>query len=170
MRWIWLLLLSVGLSACSSFGETQKQNKHLAEIDANLALVNLTQHKQLPAKAELLAALKLAPDDAKILVVWGYYLAKTGDSNAAAQAYQQAMRLAPDDPEIQEDYAAFLYEQKDYVLALNYFLTAAENEHYLYAGLAYKNASLAAKNLGQIAEAERYQQKAEKMLGSFVVY
>lgn len=157
----WLCSLCWILSACTV--DTQNQ-KDLAEIDANLALMDLQHQEEMAGKAKLLEALQLAPQDASVLAAWGYYLASVGDMNDAREAYEHALNLAPLDPQIEDDYAVFLYQQKDYQGALSYFLQAAHNEHYLYSGLAYQNASFAAAHLGDVAAAKEYQEKAELMM------
>jgi type IV pilus assembly protein PilF len=145
------------VSACAS---SSPQEVNLAQLDVNLGLDALKSGDPLNAKAKLLEALQLAPQDAEVQAAWGYYLAAMHDVGEARAAYQDAINLAPNDPEIQNDYAVFLYQQKEYSEALIYFLRAAHNEHYLYSGLAYENASLAALHLGDTAHAAAYHQEA----------
>lgn len=126
----------------------------------NLGLDALAKGDPLTAKAQLLDALALNAENAQIEAAWGYYLMKTGDITHAALAYQKAIKLAPANAQIQNDYAVFLYQQQKYRQALSYFLKAAEDETYLYSGLAYENASLTAQHLGDVNAAQIYHQKA----------
>jgi type IV pilus assembly protein PilF len=153
-----MFLLFIFLSACTEVSVQQKQS--LAHIDVALAFIALQQHNSMNAKAKILTALQLAPQDANVQAAWGYYLAWVGDEANAARVYQYALRLAPGDSQILNDYAVFLYQQGQYARALQYFLRVAEDETYLYTGGAYHNASLAATKLGELALAKEYEQRA----------
>jgi len=154
-----LLGSSLLLSACS-ITPSEPNHSALAEIDMQLGLQDLNQHQPLAAKAELLQALTLAPQNAEIHAAWGYYLENTGAIAAASAAYAQALNLAPQNPQLVDEYAVFLYRQGQYQTALHYFLKAAGHPTYLYTAVAYQNASLAAAKLGDQIAARKYRQQA----------
>jgi type IV pilus assembly protein PilF len=157
-----VFLFSLFLSACAVQNVNSTELNNLAEINVNLGLYELKQNHTLLAKDYLLQALKLDPLNVHAQAAWGYYLMDVGDEAGADAAYTKALNLAPDDSEVQNDYAVFLYKEGHYQEALQYFLKAAGNEHYLYSGLAYQNASLAAQKLGNSALANIYMQDAER--------
>jgi type IV pilus assembly protein PilF len=152
-----LSFLSLFLCACVS-----SQNQALANIDMQIGLDDLAVHDYVASKSELLQALQLDQDDAYVQAAWGYYLSMVGDFNNADLAYQKALSLAPDDAQIKDDYAVFLYRSGDYADALKYFVMVAQDEHYVYSALAYQNASLAAKQLGNVQLAQIYASEARK--------
>lgn len=155
-----VVFISLFLCGCASSALSPTQANNLAQIDVSLAVDALAHNDPFTAKEKLLSALQLAPNSSSVQAAWGYYLWHVGDLANADQAYARALALAPDDPQIQDDYAVFLYQEKKYAQALPYFLKAAMNENYLYTGLAYQNASLTASHLGDAKLAAFYQQKA----------
>ena len=161
-----LFFILLMLNACSMAPpvEDDLQNDALAKVELKMALIALEQQQILAAKARLLWALQLAPNDPEINVAWGHYLAITGNTAAASSAYQKALNEAPNSAEIQDDYAVFLYREGRYQQALAYFLKAARQQSYLYSAIAYQNASFAAEKLGESNLAVHYQSKAQQEL------
>ncbi len=153
-------LLSFMLLGCVS-NQPVVNTTQLAEIDTELAVLNLQQHQPEEAKAHLLEAQNLAPHDALVLVGEGFYDLNAHEVPEAAAFYHQAIHLAPQDPKIQNDYGVFLYQTHQFALALPYFLKAAYDPDNLCAAEAFQNAALTELKLGDHAAAERYFKAAE---------
>lgn len=158
-RFLVLAFMCFFLFACA---DHVRSSVSLAQLDVDMAINDMGQNHLLAAKAQLLQALQVDADDAEVQAAWGYYLALTSDESDALLAYQKALALCPDDAQINDDYAVFLYHSGHYQEALKYFLVAARDPHYLYSALAYQNASLAAKKLGMADLAYQYALDAQR--------
>jgi type IV pilus assembly protein PilF len=101
----------------------------------------------------LLEAHSLAPQDPLVLAGEGFYAVHMQEWSIAKNFYQAALDAAPNRPDIQDDYGAFLYQAKQYKAALPYFLEAAANQNNLYAKEAFQNAGLTELKLGHAAAA-----------------
>lgn len=148
-----LLLCLLLLSGCASNPEVL-QTKNLAEIDSELALLDIKNQDMQNARIHLAEAKSLAPDDPQILVTEGYFDKKAGDFADAEQAYNAAIRAAPDNAQIDNDYGVFLYQQGDYAQALPYFIKAGKNPENAVAGEAFNNAGLAELKLNRMQQAQ----------------
>lgn len=156
-----VLFCLLALSGCATGPITKDaQNTHLAEIDTQLAVLELDDGNPEAAKIHLLDAKRLAPEDALVWAGEGYEAVKMGNFSLAAQYYQQAISLAPSDPVIQDDYGTFLYREGQDQSALTYFLKSASNPDNLYAGEAYQNAAQAELKLKDSKEAAVYFKEA----------
>jgi type IV pilus assembly protein PilF len=143
------------LQGCQTDPSTQNKVQ-LAEIDTELAVLDLNQHQPESAKVHLLDAKSLAPDDALVLAGEGFYDLQIHEVPAAAEFYQRAIAIAPHNPDIQNDYGVFLYRTKAYQQALPYFVQAAYSQDNLYAGEAFENAGLTELKLGDAISAQAY--------------
>lgn len=132
------------------------QNQNLAEIDAELMVLDLQNHAPESAKLHLQQAQALAPDDPQVWVASGYFAAKMADPTNARAAYTAAIKAAPQDPEIENEYGAFLYQTGAYAEALPYFIKAAADPESATAGEASKNAGLTEMKLHKPDAAQVY--------------
>lgn len=62
-------------------------------------------------------ALRQKPDDGIVYMLWGNYLAKTNKPQDALKKYQEAVRLLPDNGNVNYNAGLFYFNQKDYELA-----------------------------------------------------
>ncbi len=122
------LLCLLALSGCAAAPmTTEAHNTHLADIDTQLAVLELNDGNPEAAKIHLLEAERLAPSDALVVVGQGYDAVKMGNLPEAASYYQRAIALAPNDPVIEDDYGTFLYQEGHNQEALSYFLKSANS-------------------------------------------
>ena len=159
LRGLFLVLWALFLLGCSASAPS-KNNTQIAEIDTELAVLDLNQHQAENAKTHLLEANSLAPDDALVLAGEGFYDFHIHEASEAAAYYQRAIRVAPNNPEIQNDYGVFLYQTAQFSVALAYFLKAAYNADNLYAGEAFENAAFTESKLGESVTAAAYFKEA----------
>lgn len=132
------------------------QNQNLAEIDAELMVLDLQNHAPEAAKLHLQQAQALAPNDPQVLAASGYFAAKMADPIRAQASYTAAIKAAPEDPEIENEYGVFLYQSGAYAAALPYFIKAAADPENVTAGDASKNAGLTEMKLNNPSAAQEY--------------
>ena len=152
IRLLFLGFWSLTLCGCVTNSPPQN-NTQLAEIDTELAVLDVHQNQAAQAKIHLLEATALAPDDPMVLAGEGFYDLNMHETAEATSFYNQAIGVAPNNPEIQNDYGVFLYQTQQFSQALVYFLKAAYNPDNLYAGDAFENAGLTELSLGDSAAA-----------------
>jgi type IV pilus assembly protein PilF len=151
-----LATLYLLLIACSITPTAKNSDFVIAEINAKLALAYLEKNDLAQGKAKLLLAQKQAPIDPTIWYVSGYFLERSGDKNAANQAYVKAIQLAPQLGAAQNNYGAFLCRNKQYSQAISHFLLAVKDPSYINTAAAYKNAALCALQIPDTALAKKY--------------
>jgi type IV pilus assembly protein PilF len=105
-------------------------------------------------------ALDQDSDNANAYVAEALIYNADGEPDKARSAYKTAMRKAPDDPEILNNYAVFLCQHGDIKDSLDYFGKAANNPRYSTPDSAYTNAGLCALRIPDQAQAEQYFRKA----------
>lgn len=154
LRCFFCLLFSL-LAGCASDTETLR-NQKLAQIDAELMVLDLQNHAPQAAQLHLQQAQALAPQNPQVLVATGYFAEKMADPISASENYVAAIKVAPQDPEIENEYGAFLYQAGDYAEALPYFAEAAADLESTTAAEASKNAGLAEIKLNNRPAADKY--------------
>lgn len=152
-----IVVLSMALLAgCTATGSGSGQGAQQA-VSAQPATSELQQrakvHTELGALYMLDGRLAIALEEARIaLAADSNYapaynlLALThmvlGESQLAEDNFQQAMRLAPGDPEISNNYGWFLCQNGREQLSIAYFLAAARNPLYTTPTKPYTNAGI----------------------------
>ncbi|MCX7122104.1 MAG: hypothetical protein NTV32_00215 [Gammaproteobacteria bacterium] len=101
-----------------------------------------------------------------VLAGEGFYDLNIHETARAALFYHEAIAVAPHNPEIQNDYGAFLFQTQQFSLALPYFLKAAYSSDNLYAGEAFENAALSELKLGNSSLAKYYFSEATLLQAS----
>lgn len=79
-----------------------------------------------------------------------------GESSLAEDNFQRAMRLAPGDPEISNNYGWFLCQNGREQLSIDYFMAAARNPLYTTPTRPYTNAGICSLRLKNDKAAEDY--------------
>lgn len=153
MRTLFLLFLSLAFSGCAT-SSGDLQNQHLAVIDTELMVLDLQNHNPEAARMHLDDAKSLAPEDPEVLVAAGYFAEAMGDVAQAQQNYRAAIQKAPHEPQVENDYGAFLYHQGQYQQALSYFAAAASDPDNAVSAEAYENSGLDEQELGNNAAAQ----------------
>jgi type IV pilus assembly protein PilF len=158
-----LFLLSlVWLSACSAVPSSSSADAqhNLAEIQARLAAAYLQEGRYALAldKAEqaIAADARYAPAYSTLALI----RIALGQDDLAGAAYTQALRYAPEDPELQNAYGVYLCRRGEYVAAETAFLRAIQDPLYVTPAMALTNAGICASRSGARDEAMRYLQQA----------
>ncbi|HEX7965431.1 MAG TPA: type IV pilus biogenesis/stability protein PilW [Gammaproteobacteria bacterium] len=160
-------LLPLALSACvtsnpdgSPFQGDKVDMKRAAQDNVSLGIAYLKQGNRDAAMQKIQKALDQDPDNADAYVAEALIYNADGDTDKARDAYKTAMRKAPDDPEIENNYAVFLCQHGKPKDSLEYFMKSAANPRYSTPDGAYSNAGLCALRIPDQATAEQYFRKA----------
>ena len=158
-------LLGLLLSACvttsnSPFQSDKTSIKQAAQDNVALAIQYLKAGNRDAAMQKVQKAIDQDPDNANAYTAEALIYNANGDLPNAKSAYRTAMRKAPDDPEIQNDYAVFLCQHGDAKGSIDYFMKAATNPRYSTPDGAYSNAGLCAQRIPDPAAADQYFRQA----------
>lgn len=154
----------LGLSACVS------QNNHsngedfdkqrAAKTRLSLGLTYLKNGNFSQAKFNLDKALVFAPQLADAHYGMAYYYQNVEDFDAASQAYQKALSLAPKNADIANSYGAFLCERGNYQQAKVYFFKALNSDVYNSSAETYENLALCSQSQNALDKAIGFLQDA----------
>lgn len=153
-------VLAFGLlaSACTTDGPpVQRQNSKHAAAEANLQLgvAYMQQGNFVVAKDKLERAAKQKPDDPKIHMALGMLNERIANPKQADSHYATAVRLAPDDPEVQNNYAVYLCQSGRTDEGVKRFEQAAKNPMYRTPEAAYGNAGVCQRAAKRYEDASR---------------
>lgn len=152
-----LLLVLILVTGCSSSpGKYESHHDTPAEINANLGLNYMQQGNYDVALEKLKRAIEQDPGT----ITAHHYIAELykvlNNSELAEQHYKKALRLASDDPAIQNNFGVFLCDRKRYDEAEKHFMLAAKISSYRRPDEAYENAGLCALRIPDTVRAEGY--------------
>ena len=85
------------------------------------------------------------------------------EDDKARKRFQEALRLDPNDSDVNNNYGRFLCDRKQEKEAVKYFLAAIRNPLYERVEEAYVNAGICARRAGDQASAEDFFQRALKL-------
>lgn len=166
MRYFIIVALLV-LSGCVSqpLPDGFKSSDDIDTVDAaktriSLGLTYLKNGNYSQAKFNLDKALQFAPRLADAHYSLAYYYQVVGENEMAEESYQDALDLAPGNPDIANTYGAFLCQQGKYTKAKEYFLKAVNSDNYISTAETYENLALCSQSQGQISDAITYLQQA----------
>ena len=150
------------LAACVTSGGAQFPSDMLRASNDNVALgiKYMQTGDRDTAMQKIQKAIQLDPDNANAYAAEALLYNTIGDADRADEAYHKAMRKAPDDPQIQNNYAVFLCQHGKLKDSVTYFLKAAANPIYTTPDAAYTNAGVCAGRIPDPASAEQYFRKA----------
>lgn len=142
LRMIAALAAALTLAACASSPSSRPANgESPAQINARLGLSYLQQGNYEVAMDKLQRAIDQDPS----LPEAHHYMAELyrtlRNNELAEQHYRKALRLAPADGALQNNYAVFLCDSGRYGEAEERFLRAARSPNYQRSGEAYQNAA-----------------------------
>lgn len=155
-----LLLAACVTNSNSPFPGDKVSLQRASQDNVALGMQYLQQGNRDAAMQMVQKAIQEDPDNAGAYAVEALVFNANEDTDKARDAYRTALRKAPDDPEIQNDYAVFLCQRGKAAESVEYFLKAANNPHYLTPEGAYANAGLCALLIPDDNAAEQYLRKA----------
>jgi type IV pilus assembly protein PilF len=164
-RSVVLVLLAVlgatsGAVAEEDIKLSRKQREEAAEANTQLAIAYMREGDLATARAKLERALSQYPDTATTQMAAGFLYDRLGEDAKADDHYERALKLSRNDPNVMNNYAAFLCRKGDKKQGEAYFLQAARNPIYRTPEVAYANAGRCARADGRQKEAEQYFRQA----------
>jgi type IV pilus assembly protein PilF len=151
------------LSACAGSGgelktaSDQTSNEKRASIRLQLAIGYYQEGKLEIALDEVKQAIAADPDFADAYGVRALIYSGLGQYALADENYQRALKLAPRNPELANNYGSFLCQGGgNPAQAMTYFDTALKNPAYQTPVSALVNAGHCSVKLKEFANAERY--------------
>lgn len=158
--------LSLLLAACTTTQTTPEfpgdkvSMTRASDDNVALAMEYLHMGNRNAAMEKVQKAIDQNPDNANAYTAEALIYTADGEADKAKDAYKTAMRKSSDDPEILNDYAAFLCQHGKPKDALEYFMKAANNPRYSTPDAAYSNAGLCALLIPDQGMAEQYFRKS----------
>ena len=161
------VLLSGCVSTTTGMPAPEADASNASELNYQLGARYYRNGKYELARDRLILALELDP---KMAI--GYTtLAMTYDAlenkRLATEAYENALRVAPRDFNVNNAYAVFLCKQRDYEGASKYFMKAANHPENDNAEHTLTNPGLCMAQKPDVAEAERFFREALERRSSY---
>ncbi len=108
-------------------------------------------------------ALKADPNFAPAFSVLGLIYMELRDDKAAEANLQRALRINPQDSDVNNNFGWFLCQRKREQESIKYFLAALRNPLYQTPDKSWVNAGVCARKSGDLAAADDYFQRALKV-------
>lgn len=134
--------------------------REAARTRISLGLTYLQNGNYSQAKMNLDKALEFAPRMADTHYSLAYYYQLVEENERAAEAYNNAMKLAPRNADIANSYGAFLCQINRFEEAQSYFLKAVNSQQYASSAQTYENMALCAQKQGDLNQAIEHVQTA----------
>ena len=122
--------------------QAERQHRDAAIYNTELGIAYMQRGDLALAQTKLDRALKENPDDPDVHSARALLFAKLQDPKQADSEFREALRLAPKNPDFQNNYAVYLCSAGRYDEGVRTFLMAAHNPEYLTPELAYVNAGI----------------------------
>ena len=163
-RWAWVAAVAVALSGCvssgSSFAGDKVSLKQASQYNTQLGIAYLQQGNRDLAMQKLQKAIQQDSDNPNAYLGMGLLYDSIGDTGKAEDSYRTALDKAPDNPDVQNNYAVFLCQHGKQKKSLKYFQEAGQNPLYSTPDAAYTNAGVCASQIPDMQAAEQYFRKA----------
>jgi type IV pilus assembly protein PilF len=161
------LLLSAGCVSTTTDSKANPGDREEKPVDAaayntQLAIAYLKQNNLAAAREKIDRALSQDGQNAKARTTAGLIYDRLGEDKKAEGFLSSAVRIAPDDPEVLNNYGVYLC-RKGHDRAkegAKLFQKAASNPLYRTPEIAYNNAGLCMKNAGMLPEAQQNFERA----------
>ena len=137
------VLVVLLLVACSGNAKRQTDKAHEAAVyNVQLGLAYMNQGQLERAKDKLDRALTQDPDSPDVHSARATLFARLNQKDKADEEFRAALRLAPHDPRMVNNYAVYLCQNGRYDEGVKRFLEAAHNALYPTPEAAYTNAGV----------------------------
>lgn len=142
--------------AATSKVSPAEEKRRRARIRLELSASHYQQGNLQLALQEIEQAAKIDPSYAPARGMAALIYAAMNDRERAESSFQEALRLAPKDGELNNNYGWYLCGTGRQSEAIRYFETAAQDRTYATPAKPMHNAGICAMQLGDEAAAERY--------------
>jgi len=159
------LLLTASLVGCAGIGTNDPQ---AADYNSELGIRYLQQGRLKLANEKLLKSLEQNPNSAQSNHYFALLQERLKQPKKAITYFEKAIRIAPKDPELRNNYGSFLCKNNRPKIAVKQFLTAIKDPLYSTPEFAYTNAGICLRKVNPAnPEAEKYFRLALKKRSSF---
>jgi len=157
-----LCLCAAALGACTSSGSQfgKPQPERAAEINLQIGIDHLRKGNLVQAKEKIERSLEQNPRDGNAHSVAALLYARLDEAGKADSHYQRAIALLPEDPQIKNNYAAYLCQRARYSRGEKLALEAARNPLYTTPEFGFLNAGNCARTGGDLKRAEEHYRRA----------
>ena len=165
--------LAVLLVGCASAADKEQAAsvEQRAALRLQLASAYYMQDQFVVALAEAEQAVRLVPDDAQVRGMRALIFAALRQPVAAEKDFLYALRLAPHNPELSNNYGLFLCQTGRAAQSLAYFDAAVQDAAYVTPELALHNAAACSLAMKDYPRAAGYWLKAERIApGAAITY
>jgi type IV pilus assembly protein PilF len=131
-----------------------------AKYNIQLGTAYLQQGNYPLAKEKLERSLKQNPKDADVHTSLGLLYDRTGDPKLADHHFREALRLAPNNPDISNNYAIYLCKNGRTEEGVDRFMAVASNKFYRTPEVALTNAGVC------LRAAKRFDEAQQKFVGA----
>jgi type IV pilus assembly protein PilF len=152
----------LGIAGCASNSDKLRKPEpdRASEINLEIGIDHLRKGNLPQAKEKIDRALEQNPRNAKAQMAAGLLYDRLGETKKADAHFDRALALDPKNPELANNYAAFLCKNERYQRGEKFALQAATNPLYATPEIAYVNAGNCAQNAKDLKRAEGYYRQA----------
>lgn len=164
------LLLTNLLTACvtQKYGndkntpiiENESSADDIAMTRISLGLGYLKMGNTQQAKLNLEKAKKFAPNLVSVYTAFAYYYEMVDEAELAVKAYEKALTINANDPDVLNNYGVYLCRQEQYLAAEKQMLKAIAISSYILVAQSYENLALCQLKAELFDSAQNYLEKA----------
>ncbi len=154
------LALAAAAGLANQRAPDEAQMVKAARLNAQLAVAYLKQNDVAAARGKIEKALQQNPHDSGVQSSAGLVFERLQEVDKADEHYSLALRYAPNDPDMQNNYAVFQCRRGKWDKGLKMFELAAKNPAYANPEVAYSNAGVCARDAKNLPRAEELFRKA----------
>lgn len=134
--------------------------RNRAKLHTELAALYFSRRNMAVALDELRVAQAADPTYAPTHGMFGLVYMELRENPLAEQSFQNGLRLSPQDPDLNHNYAWFLCQTGREADSIRFFLSALRNPLYTTPWRSYSAAGTCSMRSGQIKEAEEFFERA----------
>lgn len=157
---VFAVLIAAGCASNDEPAYPEGDPVEAARANVRLAVAYMQRGQYEPAMEKLERALEQDPKNADAETTLGVLYETLGDRETAGTHYRKAVQLAPDDPNVHNNYGTWLCQDGRMKQAQREFAKAAESPFYGTPEVALANAGSCAMRVGEGAQAEQYFRRA----------
>lgn len=158
-RVLFVLTALVFLAACAGTGSKQGDNDGLrpqSEVNTALGREYMNRGQYEVALEKLKKAASLDPSYAPAQTMLALLYERIGDRDLAEKHYRRALKLAPDNGDVNNNFGVFLCQTNRAGDAERYFLKAVKDPFYRTPAVVFANAGSCELQQGNLDKAENY--------------
>lgn len=165
MRLLWKLVattlaMSVLLAGCTTVAENTSPDDHAAAIRTQLAAEYFKRQQFSVAIDEAKKAIAINPKYAPAYSMLALINMEIREDAKARSYFQQAVELAPNDPDIHHNYGYFLCERGEFQAGVNEYMLALRNSLYATPEKTLTAAGVCVEKIGKVDDARSYFERA----------